>query len=232
MRNKYEHIFFDLDRTLWDFDSSALIAFTEIFGNHNLDELGIESVEEFQRVYNIHNDELWAEYRDGRIEKEILRGLRFRLTLADFGIRDEELAEKIGHEYITISPLRVSLFPNAIEILEYLQPKYKLHLITNGFSEVQETKLKSSGLGKYFITVITSEDAGYKKPDERIFQYAFKNSGAIPSVSLMIGDDPDVDILGAKKFDMDQVLFDPNKSFSKNGSTYYINNLAELREFL
>ncbi len=162
----------------------------------------------------------------------MLRGLRFRLTLADFGIDDHELAENIGHDYITISPLRVSLFPNTFEILDYLKPKYPLHLITNGFSEVQETKLQSSGLGKYFQHVITSEEAGFKKPDERIFRFAFEKTGAKPGESVMIGDDPDVDILGAREFGMDQVLFDPEKVHQKNGSTFYINDLIEMKAFL
>jgi putative hydrolase of the HAD superfamily len=229
---KYKHIFFDLDRTLWDFDSSARIAFAEIFVNHELEEKGISSVEVFQKAYNLHNEALWALYREGKIQKEILRGKRFRLTLYDFGIRDEHLAEEIGKEYIEISPLRVALYPHAEEILQYLAPKYRLNMITNGFSEVQAVKLKSSGLGKYFETVITSEEARHKKPDERIFQYAFRKTGAHPSQSIMIGDDLDVDILGAKRVGMDQVLFDPHSAFSKNGSTYYINDLIELKNIL
>ena len=196
---KYKHIFFDLDRTLWDFDSSARIAFNEIFENHQLNQKGLPSVEVFQTAYNIHNDELWALYREGKIKKEVLRGKRFRLTLNDFGINDELLAEQIGDEYIQISPLRVALFPHAESILQYLQPRFNLHMITNGFSEVQAVKLKSSGLGKYFKVIVTSEEAGHKKPDERIFSYAFEKSGAMPEESIMIGDDPDVDILGAQR---------------------------------
>ena len=233
MKNtKYEHIFFDLDRTLWDFDSSARIAFGEIFENNNLKEKGIPNVSEFQKTYNKHNDKLWALYRDGKIKKEILRGLRFNLTLADFGIKDEKLSETIGTEYITISPLRVALFPHAKEVLKYTFNKYKVHLITNGYSEVQAVKLKSSGMGEYFKTVITSEEAGYKKPDRRIFTYAFQKSGASPEVSLMIGDDYDVDIVGAKKAGMDQVFFDPYRQHLQNGSTFYINDLKELLEIL
>ncbi len=232
MNNKYQHIFFDLDRTLWDFDSSARMAFSEIYENDKLEQYGIESVDAFQEAYNVHNDLLWADYREGKIKKEVLRGLRFRLTLNDFGVDNDELAEKIGRDYITISPLRVALFPNAMMMLDYLQPKYNLHLITNGFSEVQETKLRSSGLGPYFQTIITSEEAGYKKPDERIFRYAFNKSGAKPELSLMIGDDLEVDIVGAQQFDMDQVLFDPAKVYENNKSTYYINDLIELKEFL
>jgi len=229
---KYKHIFFDLDRTLWDFDRSAKIAFGEIFVNHKLEDKGIGSVDAFQRAYNIHNNELWALYREGKIEKEVLRGLRFRLTLNDFGIVDEALAETIGHEYITISPLRVALFPNVFYILDYLRPKYPLHIITNGFSEVQFVKLKSSGLDNYFDKIITSEEVGYKKPDKRVFDFAFNKTGAKPESSIMIGDDPDVDIRGAREVGMDQVLFDPKQQFSKNGSSYYIHDLKEIEGFL
>ena len=228
----YRHIFFDLDRTLWDFDASALIAFGELFEKHNLGQKGIPGVETFQKAYNIHNEKLWALYREGNIQKEVLRGLRFKLTLNDFGIDDEQLAEEIGKEYIDISPLRVSLFPGAAEVLEYVAGRYKTHLITNGFSEVQTVKLKSSGLGVHFRTVVTSEEAGHKKPDPRIFRYAFEKSGAVPEESLMIGDDPEVDIEGARNVGMDQVLFDPESRYGRNGSTYYINELKELKSFL
>jgi len=228
----YNALFFDLDRTLWDFDRSALLAFKEIFEKYSLQKMGIISVEEFLKVYNHHNEGLWKKYREGDITKEKLRGLRFHLTLKDFGIEDYELAESIGHDYITISPLIVSLFPNAIKILEYLKPNYDIFLITNGFSEVQSTKLKVSELGNYFQVVITSEEAGYKKPDRRIFDFALDRTGAKPASSLMIGDDPEVDILGARNIGMDQVLFDPSKKYLQNGSTFYINNLIELKEFL
>jgi len=87
-------------------------------------------------------------------------------------------------------------------------------------------------LGRYFDKVITSEEAGCKKPDRRIFEYAIKKTGAITEYSIMIGDDPDVDILGAKNFGMDQVLFDPFSKYAQNGSTYYISDLIELKEIL
>jgi len=229
---KYKHIFFDLDRTLWDFDTSANIAFAELFEKYKLAEKGVESVGAFQTTYNLHNEELWSLYRNGKIKKEVLRGKRFLLTLRDFGIDDVMLSERFGQDYIAISPLRVALFPHAEEILKYLMNKYQLNLITNGFSEVQEIKLISSGLGKYFKVVVTSEEAGFKKPDKRIFTYAFDKANADPAESIMIGDDPDVDILGAKAVAMDQVLFDPEKIYKQNGSTFHINHLKELEGIL
>jgi len=232
MHPKYIHLFFDLDRTLWDFDGSTRLAFEEIFKNHKLAEKGVASVDDFHRQYSLHNNELWAKYRVGGIEKEELRWLRFHLTLLDSDIDDRQLAENIGEDYLSMISNKVSLFPNAFRILEYLKPKYKLHLITNGFNEVQTQKLAVSGLGKYFLQVITSEEAGFKKPDERIFHYAFQKSGAKPDESLMIGDDPEVDIEGAKNIGMDQVLFDPEGKYNKNIATFYIRDLWELKDIL
>ncbi len=232
MKEKIEHVFFDLDRTLWDFEKSAKQTFDEIFISNDLYGKGIPSVEKFHEVYTIHNDKLWAQYRKGEIKKEILRGLRFTLTLKDFSVFDAVLGEKLGDDYVTISPQKVNLFPYSIEILEYLFPNYKIHIITNGFSEVQDVKLLASGIDKYFIEVITSEAAGFKKPDSRVFDYAFKKAGALPQNSIMIGDDYEVDIIGAQDVNMKQIFFDPEKKFMKNGSTYYINNLQEIEGIL
>jgi len=229
---KYKHIFFDLDRTLWDFDKSSVEAFADIYEMHKLKDLGIESVESFHDVYSVHNQKLWNIYRDGGITKEDLRGRRFNLTLKDFGIDNTDLAEAIGMDYVSLSPLKVNLFPQAINILEYLYPNYKLHIITNGFQEVQEVKMEASKLIKYFNTVVTSEEVGIKKPNKAIFYYSLEKAGAVASESLMVGDDPEVDILGAKNAHIDQVLFDPNASFIMNSATYYVVCLDEMKTFL
>lgn len=229
---QYKHIFFDLDRTLWDFDKSSKEAFTEIFDLYRLKERGIDSVELLHDVYTVHNERLWDMYRKGEVAKEVLRGKRFHLALKDLGVDDTELAEKMGLDYIRLSPLKVNLFPQAINILEYLYPKYKLHIITNGFQEVQDIKIAASDLGKYFETIVTSEEAGVKKPHKGIFEYALQKAGASVDVSLMIGDDPDVDVLGARDSGMDQVLFDPNLLYVVNSATYYVVCLDEMKSFL
>jgi len=229
---EYKHIFFDLDRTLWDFDKSSQEAFTEIYDLYELKELGIESVELLHDVYSVHNERLWDMYRKGEVTKEVLRGKRFHLALKDLGVDNAELAEKIGLDYIRLSPLKVNLFPQAINILEYLFPKYKLHIITNGFQEVQDVKIAASDLGKYFKTIVASEEAGMKKPHKGIFEYALNKAGALADESLMVGDDPDVDILGARDAGMDQVLFDPNLLYVVNSASYYVVCLDEMKGFL
>jgi putative hydrolase of the HAD superfamily len=228
----YKHIFFDLDRTLWDFETSALQAFDIIHDKYNLVYQGIENGGAFHDAYTVHNNRLWDLYRQGDISKEVLKGKRFHLTLLDFGIDDKKMAEQIGDDYTTISPKLVNLFPNAIEILDYLFTKYQIHIITNGFSEVQDVKLKSSGMDKFINKVITSEEAGVKKPDLRIFKYAMEKAGAKTGESIMIGDDYEVDIIGAQNVGLDQVYFNPQKLGFVNGCTFEVADLIEIKQFL
>ncbi len=232
MPRQYQHLFFDLDRTLWDFDKSSLEAFEEIFKKHQLAAKGIDNPEKFHKKYSAHNRKLWNLYREGILEKNILRWKRFYLTLLDYDIDDKILAEKMGTDYVEISPRKVNLFPHVLETLEYLAPKYHLHLITNGFQEVQQVKIKVSGMDKYFEELITSEEAGVKKPDPRIFYYAFGKTGALADESLMIGDDYPVDIEGARQVGMDQVFFDPDGISNENNCTYKVDDLLSLCKIL
>ena len=232
MAKKYKHLFFDLDRTLWDFEKSAVEAFKELYTKYNLNRMGIRSAEEFHMKFSKHNNLLWDLYRDGKMEKELLMWKRFFDTFREYGVYDEELAKNLGNDYVYISPRKVNLFPNAMEILEYLHPSYELHIITNGFQEVQEIKLSTSKMDRFFKVMVTSERAGVKKPNPAIFEYALEETGARVEESLMIGDDYEVDILGARSIGMDQVLFDPEAENLLNGCTYKISELSELKEFL
>ncbi len=232
MSRKYQYLFFDLDRTLWDFEKSAHQAFEEIFEIHKLSGLGIENREEFHKRYEVHNQQLWDLYRIGEIEKGVLMWKRFSDTLEEYGIDNPYLARELGNDYVTISPKKVNLYPHAMETLRYLYPNYQMHIITNGFQEVQNIKMETSGMDRYFKTMITSEKAGVKKPDPAIFEYALNKTSATSGNSLMIGDDYEVDIIGAGSVGMDQVFFDPEQQFPRNGSTYKISSLAELKDFL
>jgi putative hydrolase of the HAD superfamily len=229
---KYKHLFFDLDRTIWDFDRNALITFQEIYQKYNLKELGVKYFEEFFSKYKFHNNELWALYRKAEIKKEVLSVKRFELTLKDFGIDDQSLAEKIAYDYITLSPLKTGLFPHVYEVLNYLSEKYKLHIITNGFEEVQYKKIEVSDLNKYFENIITSEEAGTKKPEKQIFEFSLSKASAKPDESLMIGDDIAVDIIGAKTIGIDQVFVNYDRIPHDEEITYEINDLIELKAFL
>jgi putative hydrolase of the HAD superfamily len=224
----YRHLFFDLDRTLWDMERNAHETLGELFHRYGLAQRGIASAEVFIRHYNEYNDLLWDRYRRKLIDKATLRALRFKQSLAHFGIHDADLARQFDHDYITEAPQKKNLIPGAIELLDAIRDEYKLHIITNGFPEVQHHKLAHCGLESYFDVIVTSEGCGWNKPDERIFRYALKKAKATTEEALMIGDDLRVDIVGAREAGIHQVFFNPSKGGHDEPVTYEIQRLEEL----
>lgn len=204
--SKYQHIFFDLDRTLWHFDENSRKVLEKIYHDFELDEV-IPSAAQFINDYQVINELLWEQYRKEEIKKEKLRSERFHQTLLKYGVDDFKKSDEIGFYYIQNSPLQTALLPYANEVLEYLDKKYQLHIITNGFEEVQLIKLKSAGIIQYFDQIVFSEKVGVKKPHPLIFKQAIKGAGATFDNSIMIGDDYYADIQGAQRVKMDSVYF-------------------------
>lgn len=228
----YKHLFFDLDRTLWDLDRNSREALLEIYTHFKLEELGVINFEAFFENYKHINDRLWDDYRKGLLHKDSLRTIRFSQTLQLFQIFDPRLSEQIGYTYVEISPKKTNLLPNALSTLEYLAPHYQIHIITNGFEEVQHIKLENSGLKPYLSHIITSEKAQCKKPDPRIFAFALHETGAKRNESLMIGDSLELDIIGAKQVGINQVYFNPEGIKHSVEITFEIKNLQELQNIL
>ena len=230
---KYKHIFFDLDHTLWDFDANARMTLQQLHIDLKLPEKGIYDFDLFHRNYLAHNERLWAQYRTGHIKQDELRLKRMWLALLDFNIDNRELAMQMNELFLQLLPTRTLLFPDTLEVLQYLQAKgYGLHLITNGFEETQHAKLKSSGLSPFFGEVITSEGSNSLKPQKEIFEYALQLTGATVSESLMIGDALDVDIAGAFNVGMDAVHVNYNRVEQDIRPTYTVYHLRELKTFL
>jgi len=228
---QYKNIYFDLDRTLWDFESNSKDTFIDIFDKYNLVDI-FGDFDIFLNTYKKHNDRLWKLYRVGQIKKALLRYKRFSLTLEEFGIKNDDLAQKIAKDYISISPTKKKLFPGAHETLRYLNTKYNLYIITNGFNEVQFIKMKNSDLDQYFDKVFTSENAGAQKPNKKIFEFALNSVNAKKNESIMIGDDLEGDIRGARNYGLDQVFFNSVRYEHNEDITYEVNSLKELLKIL
>jgi len=230
---KYKHLFFDLDHTLWDFDANARASLMQLHVDLNLPEKGIHDFDAFYRNYLVHNEALWAKYRAGQIRQDELRLKRMWLALLDFKIADEALAKQMNELFLQLLPTRTLLFPDTKEVLQYLREKgYALHIITNGFDEVQHSKLKNSELDEFFKVVITSEGSNSLKPQKEIFEYALNKTGARVEESLMIGDAVDVDVLGALSVGMDAVHVNYHRAEQEVEPTYTIYHLKELKDFL
>jgi putative hydrolase of the HAD superfamily len=227
----YQHLFFDLDHTIWDFEANAKDALKESYLHHELALRGIEPFESFYEKYTYHNKKLWDRYTKGLIIQRELKWKRMFLTLLDFKIGDEPLARSLSQDFLDRLPIRTKVFPYTFEILDYLKKKkYNLHLITNGFNRIQEQKLVNAGLQDYFEIMITSEQSGCLKPNAGIFEYAMDVTGATPENSIMIGDNLIADIQGAANFGMDSVFTNHIEDDTKHLATYEIRHLKELED--
>jgi putative hydrolase of the HAD superfamily len=224
------HLFFDLDHTLWDFEKNSKSALKQIFKETGLHEK-IESFSSFHGVYKNNNRLLWRQYGSGKLTKEILRTKRFEDTLKYFNIDDKVLIEDLSSAYLSVSPYQKNLFPNALETLAYLQKeKYQMHIITNGFREVQHIKLREAGLAPFFDIVVCSEDVGVNKPNPLVFNHALDRAGATKIKSVMIGDDYEVDYLGALSAGMKAIFFNHRgvkKSRKDDDTIHHLNELPE-----
>lgn len=230
---KYRHIFFDLDHTLWDFESNAREALQELFLKMNLTEKGIDSFQSFHTRYIHHNEILWARYHKGFINADELKWKRMWRTLLDFKVANEALARELGATFLDILPEKTGVFPYTFEILTYLKDRgYVLHLITNGFEKTQWRKLNSSGLHRFFSEVITSEASNSVKPQKEIFDFALKKTGAEPGHSIMIGDNLEADIAGAVNAGWDSVFVNHTGVEVPASPTYSITHLKELENIL
>ncbi|GAA4009683.1 YjjG family noncanonical pyrimidine nucleotidase [Hymenobacter fastidiosus] len=228
----YRHLFFDLDHTLWDFEKNADETLRHLFEQHQLGRHGSFTVDEFISVYSSINHALWRLYQANKISQQQLRGVRFVRTLGKLGVPENEVPTTISEEFTAILPQKSAVFPFTHEVLAYLRDKYTLHLITNGFQDIQRVKLTSSNLTDYFQEVITSEHSGFLKPDRRMFEHALQRTGANADESLMIGDNLECDVLGAYNAGIDQVYFNPDQRRHFADITYEITCLSELKAFL
>ncbi len=224
---QYKHLFFDLDHTLWDFEANSEAALREMFDSYRLSRF-FEDYDDFHAKYEPHNLYLWSLYRKNRIGKKVLNVQRFYLPFAEVGFDDMTVAQQFAQDYLDISATKTLLFPNTLEVLKTLKDRYQLHIITNGFKEVQNKKLDNSGLRPFFTNVFISELIGVQKPDPYFFDYSIKSCHTNKKESLVIGDSWEADIKGAKKAGIDQVFFNTKGVKFDDEATYMINELKEL----
>ncbi len=229
---KYKHLFFDLDHTIWDFDRNAEETLHELYHTYRLKNLGIHSPDEFIETYTQNNHQLWADYHLGKISKEELRETRFSKTFLDMGLHPDLIPHQFEDDYVRICPTKTNLFPEAHETLAYLQDKYILHIISNGFKESTEMKIELTDLAKYFGNIFISEVIGFNKPDAAIFQHALGQAEAEIHQSLMIGDSLEADVRGALSFGMDAIYFNPDKKEKPEDIPQQIHHLSELKQLL
>lgn len=226
------HVFFDLDHTLWDYNRNCEEALNEIFILFDIESRGIKTLQLFINQFHIENNRLWNLYDCRQITATQLRHHRFRDVFSAFGIQNQTICDKIHQSYMELSPNKPYLMEGAIEILDYLLPKYKLSIITNGIADNQATKMKASGIEKYFENVICSQKANARKPEKAIFEFALNITNCTASQAVMIGDNYEVDIIGAENIGIDAIFYAPDEKSKKNTYKNTIEQLSQLKKFL
>jgi putative hydrolase of the HAD superfamily len=230
---QYQHLFFDLDHTIWDFETNAKETLQDLYSQHALVERGINDFDAFFNHYSYHNERLWDRYTKGLIKQDELRWKRMWLALLEYKIADEQLSRQMAIDFLNLLPTKKNLFPHTIEVLDYLRNKnYVMHLITNGFEAVQHNKIRNSNLDQYFTEVITSEASNSLKPKKEIFEFALHKSGAELFTSIMIGDNQEADIQGGINVGMDTIFVNHLKVIPTVTATYTIEHLQELENIL
>jgi len=223
------HIFFDLDHTLWDFEKNSNLAFQKIFSEHRI---GVE-LSDFLEMYRPINKRYWELYQENKVLKKDLKYYRLKDTFdaLNHSVSDN-LIETIAIKYIDYLPHFNHLFTGATALLEYLKSKYQLHIITNGFEEVQLLKMEKSGLLHYFNQIITSESVGVKKPNPKVFYHALYLANATVENSIMIGDNLEADIQGALNIGLKAIHCNFTKEIVHTQNIISVNSLLEIKEYL
>ena len=215
-KSNISDIFWDLDHTIWDYPTNAKITIFELFEKYNLNNLTIHSPEVFHKTYCKYNDSAWDEYRKGKIDKLTLRKLRFSNTFKELKIEKEEFHDIFEIEFVKICPTKGNLMKGALNALQFFEPLFKQHIITNGFKETQELKLKSSGISHFFDSITNSEDVGVQKPSPIIFEKAVSGALADKNKCIMIGDNYEADIVGAYNYGLKCVFYNHSGIEIKN----------------
>jgi putative hydrolase of the HAD superfamily len=224
-----EHVFFDLDHTLWDFEKNSALTFKKILPESNI----MINFDDFIAVYIPINAKYWKLYRDEKVSKKDLRYLRLKETFDGLNFHVEDaIIDFLAEEYINQLPNFNHLFEGTFELLDYLKEKYQLHIITNGFEEIQTLKMEKSGILHYFNQVITSESVGVKKPNPRVFQYALQKAKTSAEFSIMIGDNLEADIQGAIDSGLQVIHYNSEKINDVPKNINSVHHLLEIKQYL
>ena len=228
--HKITDVFFDLDHTLWDFETNSYFAYKSLFEKHNIPV----DIDDFEKVYQPINKQFWDDYSKGLKDKETVKYGRISATFEVLNIElSGDVIHSLGDGYLDFLKIQTHLMPGSLEILDYLKGKYRLHILTNGFKEVQGDKMQHSGLVDYFDTLVSSEEVGKLKPHPDVFNFALQRTDTFAHNSFMIGDNLKSDVLGARNVGMHAIHYDPeNTSDIDEKIIPRVQDLLDIKKYL
>lgn len=198
------YLFFDLDGTLMDFDASEEMAFAGAFAGE-----GFFTDEENLITYRKISRRLWDALERGEIAKEHLVVERFRQLFEHY---DWDLDPvHMNNIYVHTLGLTGIVFPGALELLEKLEGRLPMALVTNGVAKAQRGRMAGTGLEAFFEHLFISEEVGAEKPSPDFFEKALAVCGAEnPAEVLIIGDSLTADMQGGVNSGLKTCWFNPH----------------------
>ena len=217
-------ILFDLDDTLLDFKASERDAL-----RYTLASLGLEPTDEILARYSVINQKQWELLEKKLLTRDEVLVRRFLLLFEEYGIcADACQAQEMYHHRLSQGHYYL---PGAEEVLEQLQKEYDLYVVSNGTAAVQDGRIKSSKIDRYFKDIFISERMGADKPDPAFFEACFAR---IPHFkkeeAVIIGDSLTSDIRGGNNVNVRTCWYNPHGLPKKEGITadYEIRALSEI----
>ena len=226
---RFQHLLFDADDTLFDFQKSAAQAFSVMCQRNDIPE-----PPETYQLYDAINAVLWAEFEQGKISKDFVTHERYIRFLHQLKLdRDPH---KCNHDYLAALGDATFPFPHTEEVCQTLVDRgHFLYIVTNAVASVQKRRLQQCTFSHLFKDVFISEEAGAAKPSKAYFDYVCARiPGLTPENTLVIGDSLTTDIRGANNAGLPCCWLNPKKKPAPSDLTihYEIQQLPELLEFV
>lgn len=221
-------VFFDIDDTLLDFSWAERHAIRRTY-----DELGLPMTDTMYARYHQINLEHWQAYERNEFTREAMLLDRHRQMFAEYGFssdpaRCEAIYRRnlgIGHQFM----------PHVLTVLDYLKPKYRLFITSNGTADTQDSRLESAQIGTYFENIFISERLGALKPDPEYFHRCFAQiPGFQREDAVIIGDSLSSDIRGGIQAGIHTIWFNHDHKPSRPDlrPDHEIHSLLELLDLL
>ena len=234
---KYRFLLFDADNTILDFSRCEKEILMDIAARFGLpmETIGGESIVE---AYRRHNTAVWHELEEGTMDPATIKVERFRRWLQELNpttVHRPIPPERLNREFITQISQCSHLVPTARSLLEAYAP---VVLITNGFADVQHSRIDKAGIREFFQHIFISEEIGAAKPQPDFFNAVLSRLGSPdPTTCLVIGDSLNSDIRGGNQAGMDTCWFDRRPSDAPLADdaprpTYHVRRLSKVREII
>lgn len=221
-------ILLDVDDTILDFHADEAIALTRA-----LEEQGVDVTAERIKRYSEINQSMWELLEEGKITRMEVLVRRFEILFKELGLERSGFETQAKYEHYL--SLDHHFMPQAEELLDALYGKYPLYIVSNGTGVVQDGRIASANIARYFEKIFISERVGANKPSLEFFEKCFAEIEDFDKDrAIIIGDSLTSDIKGGINSGIKTCWYNPHGKAAREDirADYEIRELMELPALL